>query len=201
MYRKRRARSWMHKSKNCVFDGYPDHKKGYKFYDSVFMSIVVSRDVKFLESQLLKDSFLVTELSGGEEFSSQQKQITTEIVQDEEGAKTIPDDTTVVQEEPVLETVTEEPQVQPTYERTFMNSLGNLPDKRRRKPAAVCCVANEVVKESKTLKSALISAHSEEWMKAAETEFQSLTKMKTWQSVPRESRMDRFQKEPNGFSK
>ena len=46
--------------------------------------MVVSRDVNFLENQLLKNSFLVTELSGEEEFSSQQKQITTEIVQDEE---------------------------------------------------------------------------------------------------------------------
>ena len=104
------------KSNNCVFVGYPGHKKGDKFYESVTRSMVISRDVNFLENQLLKDSFLITELSGGEEFSSQQKQITTEIVQDEEGAPTITDDTTVVQEEPVLETVTEEPQVQPTYE-------------------------------------------------------------------------------------
>ena len=150
-------------------------------------SMVVSRDVNFLESQLLKDSFLVTELSGGEEFSSQQKQITIEVVRDEEGATTIPDDTTVVQVEPVVETVTEEPQVLRTYERTFMNSIENLPDKRKRKPAAVCCVANDVVEEPKTLKSALNSAHSEEWLKAAESEFQSLTKMKTWQLVPREN--------------
>ena len=76
--------------------------------------MVVSRDVNFLESQLLKDSFLVTELSGREEFSSQQKLITTEIVQDEEGATTIPDVTNLVQGEPLLETVTEEPQRQPT---------------------------------------------------------------------------------------
>ena len=61
-------------------------------------------------------SFLVTELSGGEEFSSQQKQITTKNVQDE-GSTTLPDDTTVVQEEPVFETVTEEPQVQPKFIR------------------------------------------------------------------------------------
>ena len=39
------------KSKNCVFVGYLDHKKGYKFYDSVTRSMVVSRDVNFLESQ------------------------------------------------------------------------------------------------------------------------------------------------------
>ena len=103
---------------------------------------------------------------------------------------TIPDNTTVVQEAPVLETVTEEPQVQPTYERTFMNSLENLPDKRRRKPAAVCCVANDVSEEPKTLKSALNFAHSEELMKPAESQFQSLTKMKTCQLVPRESRMN-----------
>ena len=102
------------KLKNYVFVGYPGHKKVYKLYDSVTRSMVVSRDVNFLESQLLEDSFLVTELSGGEEFSSQQKLITTEIVQDEEGATTIPDVTNLVQEEPLLETVTEEPQVQPT---------------------------------------------------------------------------------------
>ena len=69
-----------------------------------------------------------------------------------------------------------------------MNSLENLPDKRRWKPAAVCCVANDVIEEPKTPKPVLNSAHTEEWMKAAESEFQSLTKMKTWQLVPRESR-------------
>ena len=71
-----------------------------------------------------------------------------------------------------------------------MNSLENLPDKRRRKPEAVCCVAKDLAEEPKTLKSALNSAHSEVWIKAAEREFQSLTKMKTWQLVPRESRMN-----------
>ena len=78
-----------------MFVGYPDHNKVYKVNDSVTRSMVVSRDVNFWESQLLKDSFLVTELSGEKEFSSQQKHISTEIVQDEEVATTIPDDCNV----------------------------------------------------------------------------------------------------------
>ena len=50
------------KLNSCVFVGCPDHKKGYKLYESVTRSMVISRDVNILESQLLKDSFLVTEL-------------------------------------------------------------------------------------------------------------------------------------------
>ena len=97
--------------------------------------------------------------------------------------------------------------VQETYEKTFMESVQNIGEKRNRRTPnrliegnitenELCnIVENELclsvesltadIDEPRSLKKALLSPHVEEWKSAMNKEFESLIKNETWELVPR----------------
>ena len=97
--------------------------------------------------------------------------------------------------------------VHETYEKTFMDSVQNIGEKRARKPPGrliegnitedeLCkivdrelCFAVESlttdIDEPRSLKAALSSPHAEEWKSAMDREFNSLIHNETWELVPR----------------
>jgi hypothetical protein len=44
------------KSEKCIFTGYSETSKAYRLYNPISKKLILSRDVKFLENQLLNES-------------------------------------------------------------------------------------------------------------------------------------------------
>ena len=90
------------------------------------------------------------------------------------------------------------PQVEKTYEETFMRQVENIPEKRIRKPKVPFDEAHSAITyeayftsltseicEPKNVKEALSGNKKQEWRSAMDSEYDSLMKNKTWTLVPR----------------
>ena len=200
------------KSFRAIFIGYPDGTKGYKIYDLAGGRFTRSRNVMFHEEKFhdfddnqpkFDDLVLVF----------QDEQDVQENVQENAVNTTVPDNLPVGD---VPENIAENnnnlemnrdlidplPQVEATYEETFMRQVQNVGAVRQRKTpnrlisddanlttSDQCYLASltSELEEPKSFKKAMNNEHSVQWKNAMDEEFGSLQTNNTWELVPRSS--------------
>ena len=155
--------------------------------------MLVSRDVKLQAKEVLRDNMVrgiefenaVDEDSVLGERIALDEVTTQETVTQEISEHGRSDDRPVI-EQSVDNVSVRTPR--PTYEETFFDSVMNLHSKRKRRPPEKCCVAIDEMsvdfEEPCNWNVAMESSFARQWRETAQSEFESLQKMKTWYLVP-----------------
>ena len=202
------------KARKAVFVGYPDNVKGYKIMDIDTWKFVRSRNIKFMERE-----FHTFESEVENKWGQELVVFPKELEEEDRHSEHIVGNSPVVRgnvnemppidnnnyNENILESV-DEPDtnpvgvVQKTYEKTFMQSVDNIGEKRTRKPPSrlleecnivedELCLSMESlladIDEPRSFKKALQSPYASEWKSAMDKEYDSLMKNETWDLVPR----------------
>ncbi|KAL5852379.1 hypothetical protein ACOSQ3_007497 [Xanthoceras sorbifolium] len=161
------------KSRRCIFLGYADGVKGYRLWDPTTRKVIVSRDVIFVEDQLLQND-------GNNSTSKEASETTTVQVENNP-----------VQESPVSTEAAPEHEVQEPVESEALEV--HRPTRERRPPAwhseyvtesnvAYCLLTEDG--EPSTFHEATSSSDTSLWMAAMQEEIEALHKNKTWELVP-----------------
>eukprot|EP00794_Sanderia_malayensis_P002050 gene2050-biopygen1853 len=191
------------KSTKCIFIGYPEDRKAYKFYNPATKKMSISRDALFLEktfhegwsedvakvqnkrlldeeSEVISDVYL-----NDEELEADNQDVQDEHPTEAEDVNNQPED-----EHPMeAEVVRNQPEVIPrrsTRRVAEPNRLGiiagNWWEEAECEFASYSCV-DDVMGMPKTIEEALDSPHRSDWKEALDSEYKSLVDHQTWNLV------------------
>ena len=169
--------------------GYPEGVKGFKLYDPVTHKFIRSRDVIFLEKSF--HNFDVNNSSNSDDRANDDFPIMIGKIsvngsqdQDEPNDQRVADNVDGNQQGGVQ-------QVEETFEKTFMNEVRNIGERRARRPPNKfddeCYLANDItadINEPINIDETFSGEHSKEWKQATDSEFKSLIENDTWELVP-----------------
>ena len=99
-------------SKKCIFVGYDDVTKGYRLWDPTAYKIVISRDVIFDESSLIKSENVKVDVEQEQVLSKQLVQLENQFLHDSKEQEEVSGENEVIEDEEIQEDV-ETPQPTP----------------------------------------------------------------------------------------
>ena len=210
------------KARKAIFLGYPEGVKGYKVMDVESGKFVKTRNIRFHEEEFRMSEKHDSNMKFTEKLVVFPDDSTEENIDAVRDAIAVPPVVEEVRDEvpPVhtnnvnndAGTTVNPPHTNPvgavheTYEKTFLESVKNIEEKRSRKPPSrlieesnitelcknieknMCFSAESLIAdidEPRSLKNALESENAKEWKAAMDKEYQSLLENETWDLVRR----------------
>ena len=172
------------KAKPCIFLGYGHKEFGYRLWDPMSKKIVKSRDIVFLEDQLVDDGYKVEKASSSIEITIRIDPIVPPIVhgvelQEGDGVTENEDGPIVFDVEPIEPVVGELPL--PSYEPPLRRSTRDRQPSTRYPPNEYVILTNGG--EPKTYQEAILHESKKEWVNAMQEEVRSLLENHTYDLV------------------
>ena len=175
------------KPKPCIFLGYGHKEFGYRLWDPLSRKIVRSRDIVFLEDQLVDDGDKVEKASSSIEITIRIDPIVPPIVHANRGVElqegdgvTENEDGPIVDDVEPIEPVAEELPL-PSYEPPLRRSTIECQPSTRYPPNEYVMLNN--VGEPKTYQEAILHESKKEWVNAMQEEVRSLLENHTYDLV------------------
>ena len=180
------------KSRKSISIGYPEGTKGYKLFDPSSGKFIRSRDVIFQERKFhdFGNKHNNQSVSCDHADGKDVPVATNAPVADDENSDRAPDDENVNAGN--MQDINLNNQVGATYEENFLEEVGQVGEKRVRRPPAryveECHVTSSLtadnIDEPNNVHEATTGEYSSEWKSAMESEYNSLLENDTWDLVP-----------------
>ena len=201
---KERRRKWDKKSEPCIFVGYSNNSKAYRVYSLRTKSVVISRDVIFLDEKSTGTDVASTEPAVGDEemelvvpsipiedgpAAEEEAELDESDISDYESVEDDADLLIEAEEVPlVLPPQPEDPQVlvrrsgrehvPPGKYQDFVMNCSTLPEKDSHPKQNR---STPMMVEPDTFREAIARDDSDQWKRAMEAEFGSLVENRTWE--------------------
>ena len=175
------------KAKPCIFLGYGHEEFGYRLWDPLSRKIVRSRDVVFLEDQLVDDGDKVEKSSSSAEIPIRIDPVVPPTVfANHEGELQEGDGVIENEDDPIVDNVEPTEQVDgelplPPYEPPLRRSTREPQPSTRYPPNEYVMLTN--VGEPETYQEAILHESKKEWVKAIQEEVRSLLDNHTYDLV------------------
>ena len=165
------------KSERCIFIGYPNDSKGYKFYSPATKKMLLSRDALFLEDTFIKDGLKMLKKVQNQKLLDEGSQLMNDLFFNDEEIEVVDQDAQV--EHPrEAENINYQPEVIPRRSGRRVvapDRLGAITGDWRN----VASVASTEEDEPKDMKEAMNSSNWGHWKEATDNEYKSLKVNKT----------------------